>query len=93
MSFYDPKVNPNPNYSFTEVKPKLVDSKIYKKIKMKKIELKKNNISNKIKNTCLRFFKRNISLILIILSLILLLSYRYNDVKKRRKKNKLNNFY
>ncbi len=92
MSFYQQKINTNPNNSFSEVKPKLVDSKIYKKIKMKKIEIKKNNISHKISSVCYKFLKSNISLIIILVFLVLLLLYRYNDVKERRKTGKLNYF-
>lgn len=92
MSFYQQKINTNPNNSFSEVKPKLVDSKIYKKIKMKKMEVKKNNIPYKISRACYNFFKSNISLIIILVFLMLLLLYRYNDVKERRKAGKLNYF-
>lgn len=84
MSFFEPKVNQNPNFKNYDTKPKLVDNKIFKKIKMKKLEIQKNKFSSKFAKLCSNFFKDNIGILTIFICLFLLLSYRYNDVKKRR---------
>ena len=84
MSFYEQKINQNPNFKKYDSKPKLVDNKIFKKIKMKKIEIDNNKFSNKFINVCCSFFKENVGILIIFVLLSLLLVYRYNDVKKRR---------
>lgn len=83
MSFYDQKIDIN--------KPKLVENKIIKKIKMKKLELKKNNIGNKMKNVCFNFFRDNLGIVLLLVFLSIILYLRYNDVKQKRKKINLIN--
>ena len=95
MSFSEPKINTeiksfsNNNIIISD-RPSLIDNKILKKIKKKKIQIRKNNFSNKIKNYCIDFFKNNYGILLMILFLILLLAFRYREVQKRRKR--LNNF-
>lgn len=85
MSFYDQKVDINFN------KPKLVDNKIIKKIKIKKMQLKKNSFTNRAKNICFDFIKENLGIVLILLFLAIILYLRYKDVKQRRKKLQLVN--
>lgn len=93
MSFYDSKINKQninndmvPFYLGSIDKPKLVEDKILRKIKKKKIQIKKNSYTNKIKDTCIEFIKKNYGILLIIIFIILLLCFRYREVKKRRKK-------
>lgn len=78
MSFIEPNFNMN--------KPKLVDNKIIKKIKKKKIELKKNSLPNNVKNICFSFIKKNLGIIFIFVFLAIFLYLRYTDVKEKRKK-------
>ena len=96
MSFYN-NLNKNiPNNLTTPLlvnsKPKLVDRNIIKKIKKKKIIAMKNNEMNsysfKFKEECYRFIKKNYGIIIIFTLLIVLLYFRYKDVKERRIKYK-----
>ena len=89
MSFYDKNLNKNFTMFPTgsNDKPKLVDNKILKKIKKKKIEIKNNSYTNIIKNNCIDFIKNNYGILIILIVLILLLYYRYKDVQKRRERN------
>ena len=73
-------------------KPRLIDNKILKKIKKKKVEMKKNSFTNVIKNNCINFVKNNYGILIILIVLILLLYYRYCDVKERRKRLNQENF-
>tara|TARA_B100001093_G_C26019616_1_gene673311 strand:+ start:100 stop:354 length:255 start_codon:yes stop_codon:yes gene_type:complete len=83
MNFKDER-----NYFSFNTSPNLVDNKLIKKIKKKKLEIKKNNYTNRIKKSCLEFIKENYGILLIIIFLILLLCFRYQEVKKRRNQNK-----
>ena len=94
MSFYDSKIN-NQNNNKLEIfnlvsntKPKLVDNKVLRKLKKKIIQIKKNNYTNKFKNSCIDFLKKNYGILLLIIFLILTLCFRYREVKKRRKKQR-----
>ena len=93
MSFYDSNINNQninnniePFYLGRNDKPKLVDDKIIRKIKKKKIEIKKNSYTNKIKDCLIDFIKKNYGILLILLFIVLLLCFRYKEVKKRRKR-------
>tara|TARA_B100000161_G_C33324647_1_gene313058 strand:- start:5 stop:307 length:303 start_codon:yes stop_codon:yes gene_type:complete len=92
MSFYDSKINNNLNNNMNSFilgrndKPKLVDDKILRKIKKKKIQIQKNSYSNRIKKSFMDFIKKNYGILLIILFIVLLLCFRYREVKKRREK-------
>ena len=92
MSFYNKNFN-NDNI-LVDTKPKLVDRKILKKIKKKKMslakEIKSNNYTEKVKNHCISFFKDNYGIIIIFSLLIFLLYFRYQDVKEKRKRQNLN---
>ena len=100
MSFYNNLNKNNFNNKFSkenslvDSKPKLVDRKILKKIKKKKInlakEFKQNSYSYKIKNSCSKFIKDNYGIIIIFSLLIFLLYFRYRDVKERREKQNRN---
>lgn len=94
MSFYDSKIN-NQNNNKLEIfnlvsntQPKLVDNKVLRKLKKKIIQIKKNNYTNKFKNSCIDFLKKNYGILLLIIFLILTLCFRYREVKKRRKKQR-----
>jgi len=95
MSFYDSKINKNINNNMDTFflgkndKPKLVEDKVLRKIKKKKIQIQKNNYSNRFKNSCINFIKKNYGILLIILFIILLLCFRYREVKKRRKRKNI----
>lgn len=81
MSFYNTQINlTNKNDT-----PMLVENKVLRKIKKKKIQIKKNSYSNKVKKSCLEFIKNNYGILIIISILLVLLYFRYKDVKKRRK--------
>lgn len=88
MSFYDKNLNKHFNTFPTGNSdvPKLVDNKILKKIKKKKIKIRKNTLTNKIKDNCTNFIKNNYGIVIIFITLILLLYYRYRDVKKKRER-------
>lgn len=81
MSFYNTQINlTNKNDT-----PMLVENKVLRKIKKKKIQIKKNSYSNRLKKSCLEFIKNNYGILIIISILLVLLYFRYKDVKKRRK--------
>ena len=90
MSFYEKNIDNNftmyPNGLSTS-KPTLVDNKVLRKIKKTKSKIEKNRYSNVIKKNCISFIKHNYGILIIFLALILILYYRYQDVKKRRQKN------
>ena len=97
MSFYNNNLNKN-NYNndfskpniLVDSKPKLVDRKILKKIKKKKIGIatdrEKNSYSYQFKNSCMTFLKDNYGIIIIFSLLLFLLYFRYQDVKERRER-------
>ena len=100
MSFYDSKINNTnidinsnmqPFYLGKNDKPRLVDEKIIRKIKKKKIQIQKNSYTNKIKNCFIDFVKKNYGILLILLFIVLLLCFRYREVKKRRKRQNMVN--
>lgn len=80
--------NTEKNFLNLNTAPNLVDNKLLKKIKKKKAQISKNNYTNRIKKSCLEFIKENYGILLIIIFLILLLCFRYREVKKRRNQNK-----
>ena len=94
MSFYDSKINnQNNNNNKLELlnlvpsnQPKLVDDKVIRKIRKKKAQIKKNNYTNKLKNSCMDFIRKNYGILLIMIFFILILCFRYREVKKRRNK-------
>ncbi len=73
MSFYDN----NSNKKFTMFptgnndRPKLIDNKLLKRIKKKKIEITKNSYTNIVKNNCMEFIKNNYGILIILIVLIL----------------------
>ena len=97
MSFSEPKINTeirsfnSKDSILAPMKPKLIDNKILKKIKKKRIKILQESFPNKFKKSCMKFIKNNYGILLMILFLIILLIYRYREVQKRRKK--LNNNY
>ena len=88
MSFYENDLNNNfimfPTGS--NDKPKLIDHKLLKRIKNKKIEVTKNSYTSIVKNNSMEFIKNNYGILIIFIVLILLLYYRYCDVKNKRKR-------
>lgn len=80
--------NTEKNFLNLNTTPNLVDNKLLKKIKKKKIQISKNNYANRIKKSCFEFIRENYGILLIIIFLILLLCFRYQEVKKRRSQNK-----
>ena len=80
--------NTEKNFLNLNTTPNLVDNKLLKKIKKKKEKISKNNYTNRIKKSCLEFITENYGILLIIIFLILLLCFRYQEVKKRRNQNK-----
>ena len=88
MSFYDKDLN-NKFIMFptgSNDKPKLIENILLKRIKKKKIEITKKSYTNIVKNNCMEFIKNNYGILIIFIVLILLLYYRYCDVKKKRKR-------
>lgn len=100
MSFFNKNNNFEKNPIVSNDKPKLVDNKILKKIKNKKLVIKDNSYSNQFLNKFLNqfreyminFFRDNYGIIIIIILLLILLYFRYLDVKEKREKQKLNNY-
>jgi len=72
------------------IKPKLVDQKIYDKVKKFQEENKPFKIDFNIWPSLLKILKTHYLAILIILFIIILLFYRYYEVKNRKKNNPLN---
>jgi fucose permease len=103
MSFYNLKLNKEMNnlhacISSNQNDPKLVESKILRKIKkIKKINKKGEIIgfsqkyTNQIMGQCCSFLKNNYGIIIVLIILIFLLNFRYNYVKEKRDKIGKNN--
>ena len=72
------------------IKPKLVDQKIYDKVKKFQEENKPFKIDFNIWPSVLNILKTHYTAIIIILFVIILLFYRYYEVKNRKKNNPLN---
>lgn len=79
--------------SFTDStpKPKLVEGKIIDKIIKVQKNIEENNITftKQVFNKIFELIKNNILSFIILMAIIILLFYRYNEVKNRKKTKKV----
>ena len=75
------------SYINTSIKPKLVESKIIGKLI--KVQEENKSFNFKISDILYNFLMNNLFVICILTFIILLLIYRYYDVKNKKKRGKL----